>query len=178
MYEWQDDGPDGPGGTNTPLGTGKILYHAFGTQGDKYVRLTVTNGKGRSDSTVKLVGVGASPAPTDGDADGIPDAEDACPALAGLPPDGCPSPTPAFSYSPPSPAVGELVSFDASATACYSTPCTYRWSHGTTEFASGGTATLSYQTSGLKMVTLEVTDGQSRTVSLTRDLTVSDPQTP
>jgi chitodextrinase len=152
-----------------------VLYLTFHAQGDKYVRLTVTNRKGRSSTTMKTVQVSATSAPTDGDADGVSDAQDACPALAGLPPDGCPSPTPAFSYSPSSPTVGQQVSFDGSATSCYSTPCTYRWSNGTTEFATGQTATLTYQTSGSKTVTLQVTDAQNRTVSLTIGLTVSDP---
>jgi hypothetical protein len=152
-----------------------MLYESFNTQGNKYIRLTVTNRRGRSSSTMKTISVDAAQAPTDGDADGVPDAQDACRALAGSPPDGCPSPMPAFSYAPSAPTVGQLVSFDASATACYSMPCTYRWSHATTDFGSGKTATFTYQTSGSKLVALQVTDAQNRTVSLSQGFTVTDP---
>jgi hypothetical protein len=47
-YAWQDDGPDGPGGTNWPLGTGSTLDFTFQQAGTKYVRLTVTDASSRS----------------------------------------------------------------------------------------------------------------------------------
>jgi beta-glucanase (GH16 family) len=154
-----------------------MLYQTFHTAGDKFIRLTVTNRKGRASSTVKTISVSATPL-ADGDGDGVADAQDVCPVLVGSPPDGCPAPTPAFSFTPSAPAVGQQVSFDASTTACPATPCSYAWSHNSTVFASGQTATFTYQTSGVKMVTLKVTDAQSRSVSLSRTLTVSDVSPP
>jgi F5/8 type C domain/PKD domain len=62
-YRWQDDGPDGPGGANTALGTGITLTHIFLQAGAKYVRLTVTNRRGRSRSIVKTINVAAPPPP-------------------------------------------------------------------------------------------------------------------
>jgi beta-glucanase (GH16 family) len=180
-FTWRDDGADGPGGDSTLLGTGSMLLHTFHTAGDKFIRLTVTNRKGRPSSTVKTISVSGAPTPTppaDGDGDGVADAQDACPALAGSPPDGCPVPTPAFSFTPSAPTVGQQVSFDASTTACRATPCSYAWSHSGTVFASGRTATFTYQTSGVKTVTLQVTDAQSRSASLSRSFTVGDVSSP
>lgn len=47
-YKWEDDGPDGAGGTQYPLGTGATLAFTFQNAGTKHVRLTVTNGSGAS----------------------------------------------------------------------------------------------------------------------------------
>ena len=99
-YRWQDDGPDGPGGANTALGTGIMLSHTFLQAGAKYVRLTVTNRRGRSSSIVKTINV-APPAPPaapacsdsqDNDADGRTDhpADPGCDS----PQDGTESPDP------------------------------------------------------------------------------------
>ena len=62
-YAWRDDGSDGPGGDSTLLGTGSMLYQTFHTAGDKFIRLTVTNRKGRASSTVKTISVSASATP-------------------------------------------------------------------------------------------------------------------
>jgi F5/8 type C domain/PKD domain len=67
-YRWRDDGPDGAGGANTALGTGMTLSHTFLQAGAKYVRLTVTNRRGRSNSIVKTIYV-AAPAPPPPDTD-------------------------------------------------------------------------------------------------------------
>ncbi len=99
-YRWQDDGPDGPGGANTALGTGIRVSHIFLQAGAKYVRLTVTNRRRRSSSIVKTINVAAplpSPAPAcsdgqDNDADGRTDypADPGCDS----PQDGTESPDP------------------------------------------------------------------------------------
>jgi F5/8 type C domain/PKD domain len=99
-YRWRDDGPDGPGGANTALGTGMTLSHTFLQAGAKYVRLTVTNRRGRSNSIVKTINVAAPvppPAPAcsdsrDNDADGRTDhpADPGCES----PQDGTESPDP------------------------------------------------------------------------------------
>ena len=176
-YTWRDDGSDGPGGDSTLLGTGSVLYQTFHTAGDKVIRLTVTNRKGRASSTVKAISVLAEPTP-DGDGDGVGDAQDVCPVAAGSPPDGCPAPAPAFSFTPSAPTVGQQVSFDASTTACPASPCNYAWSHNGVVFANGQTVAFTYQTSGVKTVTLQVTDAQSRSASLSRTFTVTDVSPP
>lgn len=73
-YAWEDDGPDGAGGEQWPLGTSRTLSFMFGAAGDKHVRLTVTDSLNRSASTVKTITVSAAapttpppPAPTSGD---------------------------------------------------------------------------------------------------------------
>jgi hypothetical protein len=47
-YTWEDDGPDGPGGTQWPLGSVQTLQYTFSDAGVKKVRLTVTDALGRS----------------------------------------------------------------------------------------------------------------------------------
>jgi hypothetical protein len=56
-YTWVDDGPDGPGGTQWPLGSGKVLRRTFTNAGDptKYVRLTVRAADGSTDVIMKRV---------------------------------------------------------------------------------------------------------------------------
>jgi len=66
-YRWTDDGPDGPGGQNWTLGSGKVLGFTFSSAGKKYIRLTVTNNRGRRSQTAKTITVTAppsAPAPT------------------------------------------------------------------------------------------------------------------
>jgi hypothetical protein len=45
-YSWDDDGTDGAGGSNWPLGTGQTLDFTFTQAATKYVRLTVTDSLG------------------------------------------------------------------------------------------------------------------------------------
>jgi hypothetical protein len=56
-YTWEDDGPDGPGGTQYPLGTGVTHDRVFQNPGSKYVRLTVKDGAGRTSTVVQTVTV-------------------------------------------------------------------------------------------------------------------------
>ncbi|HWC25816.1 MAG TPA: LamG-like jellyroll fold domain-containing protein [Solirubrobacteraceae bacterium] len=56
-YRWEDDGADGAGGAQWPLGTGRTVTFTFSEVGDKYVRLIVTDANGNSDSTVKQITV-------------------------------------------------------------------------------------------------------------------------
>ena len=46
-YSWADDGPDGPGGTQWPLGSGQTLDFTFSGAGIKRVRLTVKDAQAR-----------------------------------------------------------------------------------------------------------------------------------
>ena len=83
VYTWEDDGPDGPGGTQWPLGTGQTLTFTFRGPGTKHVRLTVKDSQARSATVVHDVVVSSAP-PTppplpqcsdgvDNDADGLTD---------------------------------------------------------------------------------------------------------
>jgi Bacterial Ig domain/PKD domain len=60
-YTWVDDGPDGPGGTDWPLGTGRALSFTFQEAGTKRVRVTVTDADGDTATTVKAIAVSAGP---------------------------------------------------------------------------------------------------------------------
>ena len=60
-YSWADDGSDGSGGTQWPLGSGKTLSFTFQGTGVKNVRVTVTDADGDSDSTMKSITVSSAP---------------------------------------------------------------------------------------------------------------------
>ncbi len=62
-YAWSDDGADGPGGTNWPLGTGQVLEFTFHGVGTKYVRLTLTDESGDTSTTEQNVAVASSQQP-------------------------------------------------------------------------------------------------------------------
>jgi hypothetical protein len=64
-YVWEDDGSDGPGGDQWPLGNGKTMSFTFQEQGVKNVRVTVTDADGDADTTMKAVTVGAAAPPAD-----------------------------------------------------------------------------------------------------------------
>ena len=61
-YTWEDDGPDGPGGTQWPLGSGETLQYTFSDAGVKKVRLTVTDGISRPATVQHDVTVSEAPA--------------------------------------------------------------------------------------------------------------------
>jgi hypothetical protein len=62
-YTWEDDGPDGTGGKQWPLGEGERMTFTFQGEGVKYVRLSITDADGDTDSAMKPITVAASPAP-------------------------------------------------------------------------------------------------------------------
>jgi hypothetical protein len=62
-YTWEDDGSDGAGGTQWPLGSSQTLDFMFQTAGDKHVRLTVTDADGDTDSTVETITIATIPDP-------------------------------------------------------------------------------------------------------------------
>lgn len=57
-YRWEDDGADGPGGTQWSLGTGQQLVFTFTGAGTKQVRLTVTDANGGTATVVRGITVG------------------------------------------------------------------------------------------------------------------------
>lgn len=85
-----------------------------------------------------------------------------------------PGPTADFTYSPTDPRNPPvLVSFDAASSTCPAAPCTFRWLHSGVEFATGQTASYTYQGTGTKVVTLEVTDAQARSATLGKSFEVT-----
>lgn len=64
-YVWEDDGPDGAGGTQWPLGTGQTLSFTFQDPGTKSVRLTVTDVDGDTDTVMHPHEVSTTQPPPD-----------------------------------------------------------------------------------------------------------------
>jgi hypothetical protein len=67
-YTWQDDGTDGPGGRQWPLGSGRTMAFTFQGAGVKNVRVNVTDVDGDMATTMKAINVaaaGSTPPPAD-----------------------------------------------------------------------------------------------------------------
>ena len=60
-YTWVDDGFDGPGGSQWPLGNGATLSFTFRGAGVKNVRLTVADADGDTDTTLHPITVTTAP---------------------------------------------------------------------------------------------------------------------
>jgi hypothetical protein len=87
-------------------------------------------------------------------------------------------PTAAFTYSPASPVTGHVVHFDASASKCFASPCTYSWadvppSGGTWPFGTGQTIDFTFEDAATKHVTLTVTDAANQTATIEHDVVVA-----
>jgi PKD repeat protein len=96
---------------------------------------------------------------------------------------GPPVPVPSFNFSPAAPAQNQLVTFDATTSALNfqqcSTACTYAWSLGDGNTATGQIYPHRYTSQGTKSVTLTVTSLAYGTYrSITRSLTVGPPTGP
>ena len=100
--------------------------------------------------------------------------------LTGAPNTG--APVPGFSFLPAAPQRLQLVAFDASATTDEGTrctdACTYLWSFGGEESASGRTATCRFQQARTYAVTLTVTDPTGTSASSTQSVVVVNPAAP
>jgi hypothetical protein len=155
-YMWEDDGPDGAGGTQWPLGEGEKLSFTFQGQGPKYVRLTVTDADGDTDSVRHTITVGAAaPPPTDTTA---PDT-----TIASGPTDTTDDATPTFAFSASEPGSTFECRVDAGAWA----DCTSPW-------------TTSPLGDGAHTVAVRATDAAGNTDAspATRTFTVATTQTP
>ena len=95
-------------------------------------------------------------------------------------------PTASFTYSPTSPEVGQPVAFDATASTCPDSPCTYEWSNdgGPVQpvppqfpLGSGQTISLTFTTVGTEYIRLLVTDLLGRTATVEHNVTV-EPEPP
>jgi hypothetical protein len=117
-YTWEDDGPDGVGGKQWPLGDGRTMTFTFQEAGAKYVRVAVTDADGDTDSTRKTVTVASRPAP----ATAAPDTTITS-GPTGTTSDG----TPTFAFS----ASEEGATFECRADTGAWSPCTSPWTTGT-----------------------------------------------
>lgn len=93
------------------------------------------------------------------------------------------APVAAFSFSPAAPVTGSAVSFNASATSCAASPCSYSWaddppSGGTWPLGTGQSMSFTFTGVGTKYVTLTVTDNQNRTATIEHNVVVSAPAAP
>lgn len=87
---------------------------------------------------------------------------------------GYKSPFASFTYSPANPAVGEQVTFDASASSdSDGTVDKYKWDFGDSSTATGKTAYHSYSAAGTYTVKLTVTDNSNLTNSTQKTITIT-----
>jgi parallel beta-helix repeat protein len=135
-------------GTGSTLGAGVKITYAFNSAGTQSVRLTVTDSRGRSASIQKSVQVGNAPTA---------------------------SPTAAYLYSPGAPVTNSPVSFDATSSICPAAPCSYRWTDDADGSLLGTGVTTSYTFKGVgtKYVRLTMTDSQSQSASIQKNVVVS-----
>ena len=133
-------------------GVGAQASHAFKSLGSFAVTLQVSNERGNSSSTTKMVEVGVSPDP----------------ALVD------------FVFSPTSPEVLQSVFFDASMSkpAPGRTIVGYDWTFGDGGFGTGVTTTHRFGTKGSYTVVLTVTDDLGKYKSATKTVTLGDDQLP
>jgi PKD repeat protein len=127
--------------------TGYQVSHAYSTPGTYTVRMTVTDGFGRSASTAQSITVGAGTAPT---------------AI--------------FTTSPGSPTAGQVVLFNAaeSQAAAGRSIVSYEWNFGEVGAPAGGGVQTSnvYEAAGVYTVTLTVTDDVGRKTTRSQSVSV------
>jgi parallel beta-helix repeat protein len=85
------------------------------------------------------------------------------------------APRAAFGYSPSSPTVGSIVTFDGSSSTCQARPCSYSWTDAGdgSQLGTGAIISATFQSTGTKYVTLTVTDSRNRSGSVEHDVIVS-----
>jgi hypothetical protein len=96
------------------------------------------------------------------------------------------APTASYSYSPSSPEAGKAVRFDASASSCGSSPCTYTWKDdgpdgpGGTQWdlGTGVVLTKTFQNAGTKWVRLTVRDAAGTTATTMKQISIAKAGTP
>jgi len=131
------------------LGSGPTVAFTFVNVGTKYVRLTVTDALAQT-ATVEHNVVVAAPVP----------------------------PTASFSFNPVNPVIGQVVSFDGTASRCTVGPCTYKWTDDGCQLpcgdlGSGPTVTFTFVNVGTKYVRLTVTDALAQTATVEHNVVVS-----
>jgi PKD repeat protein len=144
-YDWQF-------GTDR-TGSGMVVFKQYDTPGTYTVSLTVTDDAGNKATTSQSVTVGTT-------------------SPGGL--------SANFNYSPTSPVANTFVAFDASvSTSATGVISKYEWDFGDPAQAPRPLETTNprvnykFTTAGTYRVTLRVTDNQTRTSTVTKDVTVS-----
>ncbi len=128
--------------------SGPVVYHQFASAGSYSVSLTVTDNDGATGTTSQSVSIGTAQQP----------------------------PVAVFTFSPASPLVGQSVSFDASSS--YDPDgviVSYRWDldgNGTDD-AFTPTVNATYNSSGVAMVRLTVTDNDGLSSTSTQPVVIS-----
>jgi Right handed beta helix region len=117
---------------------------------------------------------GSAAPPTESDGDGVADSSDACPALSGPAPTGCPLPVASFTINPNPALSGQQVTFDGTASVCHPGPCRYAWRETPSWPFGTGQAIERFTFRSVKdhPIQLTVTDGLGRSASRSQVLTV------
>lgn len=135
-------------GDGSPSQSGQIAYHQFIAAGTYNVSLNVIDNEGMSDTASQAVVVGQV-----GQA-----------------------PVASFTYSPLSPQIGQQMTFDASSSFDPDgTIVSYLWDldgNGVTD-TSGSAGTVTYISSGVVLVTLEVVDNNGLTATASQSILIS-----
>jgi PKD repeat protein len=159
-YSWWFD--DGAGGS------GVAAQHTYSVAGGYTAILTVTDSSGRTSRTGRSFTVGAAQQPP-------PNQPPPNQPPPNQPPPNQP-PAAAFVFSPTSPGVGQLVSFDASGSS--GSLLSYSWWFDDGSTGSGVKAQHTYATPGAYSPVLTITDGSGQTSRTGRSLTVGAQQPP
>ena len=131
--------------------SGSAVWKRFVLPGTYTVTLTVTDNDGASDSVAQTITVGG---------------------VSNLPPNA------AFSYTPPSPGVGEWIRFDGrSSSDVDGTIASYAWSFGDgTPSAAGSVVYHQFPVGGTYIVSLTVTDNDGAADTTTQTLVIGQAQ--
>lgn len=126
-------------------GTGMVAQHEFRSVGTFVVQLTVSGAQGRMKSTTKTVTVGGGTAPTA-----------------------------SFTFSPTAPLPGQAIFFSATASTAPAGRriVTYEWDFGSGRTGDGVSVSKTYDTAGVYVVTLKVTDDANQFATTTQTVTV------
>ncbi len=129
-------------------GGGVVVEHIYPVPGEYTVRLTVRDDKGAEDSAEGMV-------------EALEPPEEAIPPVA------------RFTYSPPTPKVGESVTFDASSSSDDGEIVEYRWNFGDGTFGRGKIVSHVYYQVGTYTVRLTVYDDEGLAGQATQAIVVS-----
>jgi PKD repeat protein len=131
--------------------SGIFATHQYRSTGNYQVRLTVTDARGASSTTARSITVGQAEAPK-----------------------------PSFTFSPTSPAPGQMIFFNAEAStaAAGRRLVWYSWDFGSGRTGTGITTSKGYDTAGTYVVTLTVEDDAGAKATVAQSVTVGSAANP